>query len=253
MIIDAPKHSHIPALRALWQESFGDSKKFLDDFERTAFSVDRCRCVMIDEKVAAALYWFDCSCSGGRVAYLYAVATAKEYRRRGICHALMNDTHRHLKALGYMGSILVPGSHDLFEFYNRIGYRICSYIREFCCFALVNTLEIRQIDINEYAKLRRRFLPNNSVIQENENLEFLKTMVNFYMGKEFLLAARCEADVVYGAELLGDSAAAPAIVQALGCRKGKFRTPGTDSPFAMYYPLGDENSVPPSYFGLAFD
>jgi hypothetical protein len=78
MNINAPTLDLIPALRGLWKEAFGDSDDFLDMFWRTAFSYDRCRCVTVDGEVAAALYWFDCECRGERVAYIYAVATAKK-------------------------------------------------------------------------------------------------------------------------------------------------------------------------------
>ena len=253
MIIDAPKPVDIPALKALWQEAFGDSLEFLDVFEKTAFSVDRSRCVKLDGSIAAALYWFDCSYSGGRIAYIYAVATAKAYRGRGLCSALMENTHRHLASLGYGSAILVPGSRKLFGFYERIGYRTSCHISEFHCFASDAKAELRQIDVDEYAELRRRYLPKNGIAQENENLNFLQTQAAFYSGEGFLLTARREKDSLYGVELLGDTAAAPDIVRAFGCREGRFRTPGNGRPFAMYLPFGDGNPAPPEYFGLAFD
>lgn len=253
MNIDAPSSAHIPQLRSLWKEAFGDTDEFLDIFERTAFSADRCRCVTENGDVVAALYFFNCSYSGERIAYLYAVATAKKYRGRGICRALMEDTHQHLEMLGYRAAILVPGSKELFDFYRKMGYEICSHIGEIRCFAADNGTTVRQIDSSEYAKLRRQFLPKNGVVQEEANLEFLKEQAAFYTGDRFLLAARSGKDTVYGLELLGDNDIAPEIVHSLGYSKGVFRVPEGDKPFAMYYPLGDENIVPPSYFGLAFD
>ena len=100
MIIDNPTPSQIPALRSLWREAFGDSDEFLDIFMDTAFSLDRCRCVTIGGNVVAALYWFNCSFTDMPVAYIYAVATAYEYRGQGICQRLMSDTHSHLSSLG---------------------------------------------------------------------------------------------------------------------------------------------------------
>ena len=57
---------------------------------------------------------------------------------------------------------------------------------------------------------------------------------------------------LWGLELLGNKEAAPGILKALGCMKGRFRTPGKDQPFAMYLPL-TETAEKPAYFGLAFD
>ena len=253
MIIDAPDRSRIPELQSLWQEAFDDTQDFLDNFERTAFHPDRCRCAVTEGRAAAALYWFDCLYMGRRIAYVYAVATAKAYRGQGICHGLMEDTHRYLEKLGYEGVVLVPGSKELFRFYEGMGYRIGSTIREFTCDASVREVSMCCIDTQEYARLRRQLLPRGGVVQENENLAFLKTQAQFYAGAGFLLTARKEEDTLFGMELLGDETKASQIVSALGCAKGTFRVPGEGRPFAMYRSLSESKLPAPSYFGLAFD
>lgn len=255
MKIDEPIQSQNTALRNLWREAFGDSEVFLDSFFSTAFREERCRSVTIDGNVASALYWFDCFLNGERIAYVYAVATAKAYRGQGICHKLIENTHLHLKNLDYGGVILVPGSDGLFEFYKRMGYLIFSHIREFCCSADTadKKMQISKIGKTEYAKLRREFLPDSGVVQENENIDFLQTQADFYTGDGFLLAAREEDGDLFGVELLGDSTVAEKIVYALGYENGKFRIPAKDCPFSMYYPLGDSKIPEDGYFGLAFD
>ena len=256
MTIDAPRQSQIPELRRLWQEAFGDTEEFLDAFGRTAFHVERCRVAVTDGVVAAALYWFDCLHKGGPVAYLYAVATAGAYRGRGICHALMEDTHKHLAGQGYKGVILVPGSKELIRFYEGMGYRVCSTIHEFTCIAADRDSELiplRSIDRKEYSRLRKELLPEGGVVQENENLDFLQTQAQFYAGPGFVLTAKKEEDRVIGVELLGDETKTPGIVRALGCKQGVFRVPGEGRVFAVYRPLTDSVSSAPAYFGLAFD
>lgn len=256
MIINAPKKSQIPALRSLWQEAFGDTEDFLDDFWRTAFHADRCRCAVIGREAAAALYWFECLHMERRIAYVYAVATAKAYRGRGVCHKLMENTHRHLSKLGYEGAIVVPGSSELFRFYEGMGYRICSTVRELSCIAAVGDIKdlaLRSIGKEEYARLRRQFLPKGGVVQEQENLDFLQTQVQLYAGSGFLLAARKEDDRLFGVEFLGDETKAPGIVSELACKQGTFRVPGEGRPFAMYHSLTNNTQPAPTYFGLAFD
>lgn len=253
MTIDAPSRSDIPALRSLWREAFGDGEAFLDSFFETAYSPERCRCVIEDGGPVAALYWFDCECRGERVAYIYAVATARAYRGRGLCTALMSDTHRHLVEHGYSIALLVPGSRELFDFYGKIGYSLCTRIGEIRTTASERGVELHKIDAKAYAELRRNLLPNGSVIQENENLSFLSRQMELLAGDGLLLAASRRGDTLYGAELLGDIAAAPAILKALGCEKGVFRVPGADIPFSMYASLTDKKICPPSYFGFAFD
>ena len=241
MRIDYPLESQIGNQRSLWKEAFGDTDQFLNIFHDTAFSPDRCRCITIDNQVAAALYWFDCRFDDRPLAYIYAVATAKAFRKQGLCRMLMDNTGHLLSELGYSGIVLVPEMH-LIPMYESMGYRVCSYVREFTCRS-GEPVALREIDAAEYAALRRQFLPAGGVLQENENLAFLSAITKLYTGDGFLYAD--------DAELLGNVAAAPGILAALGKDSGRFRCPGGDIPFGMYLPL-DSNAAP-TYFGLAFD
>lgn len=249
MIIDKPTSTK--PLRHLWKQAFGDPDGFLDSFFSTGFSPDRCRQLTLEDSLAAALYWFDCTWEGKPIAYLYAVATDPAYRGRGLCRALMEDTHRHLQSLGYQGSLLVPGSHGLFQMYEKLGYRTCGYIREFACKAAAPA-PLRSIDAAEYTALRRMFLPAGGVEQEGALLTFLQTQVSFYAGRDFLLCASLDDSTLIVPELLGNASAAPGITAALGAQQGRFRTLGTEKPFAMYRPLTTTTGSP-TYFALALD
>ncbi len=251
--ICAPDNGDREALRGLWKEAFGDGDAFLDLFEVTAFSPDRARALFCDGVLSAALYWFDCECGGEKLAYLYAISTAKAARGRGLCRALMEDTHSHLKSLGYSAALLVPSSESLFGFYERLGYRVATKVSEFSCLAESGPIELVRIDGEEYAKLRREWLPEGGVVQEGENMRFLSAQAELYRGEKILLAARNEKDALIGAELFGNVEAAPRIVRALGAEKGVFRTVGSDRDFSMIYPLDPLKAPPLTYFGLAFD
>ena len=253
MRTDIPSPELIPQLRALWREAFGDTDEFLDIFFTAAFSPERCRCIADGDRVVAALYIFDCEYEHCRIAYIYAVATAAEHRGRGLCRTLMSETHSQLKDLGYTGCILVPGSAELFELYRKMGYSVCSHIRTLEVTSDNAPTYIRAIDKNEYAALRRHYLPRGGVIQENENLEFLARQASFYAGADFVLAVQKRQDTLYSPEFLGNVDRASGIVRALGCSRGKFRIPGTQTPFAMYLPLREQSHAAPNYFGLAFD
>ncbi len=260
IIFDEPHPSQLSALRMLWKEAFGDSDDFLDIFFSTAYEAKRCRVATINGNVVAALYWFNCQLNNESLAYIYAVATAKRYRGLGICHSLMESTHSHMMSLGYIGAILSPADEALTNFYKNLGYRISSRMHEFSCkcspIDARNNIVIRKIDKLEYATIRRNLLPPNSIIQENENLDFLEAQAEFYAGDDFLLVANSDGDKLNGIELLGNKEVAPAILSVLGYKQGHFRTPGDDSPFAMYLPLSDktfkrvENNL---YLGFIFD
>ena len=113
-------------------------------------------------------------------------------------------------------------------------------------------MEIRNVGMEEYAALRREFLPENAVLQEGLQLPFLAAQAQLLAGADFLLAAWLEGNALHGMELLGNTNAAPGILRALGCEKGIFQTPGVNNPFAMIHKLQD-SAVVPNYFGFSFD
>lgn len=250
MNIDYPTPAQIQGLQHLWREAFGDDETFLEQFYTFGFSPDRCRCVTVDGQLAAALYWFDCEYQDKPLAYLYGVATANAFRGQGLCRALTENTHRHLKYLGYAGVILVPAEENLFQMYEKMGYQLCASVSEFVCTAGLEAAEMRPVDVEEYRCLRRQFLPENGVVQEGDNLTFLQTMADFYAGSDFVVAV-AHGEEFFAPELLGNAQAAPGILSALRKKQGKFRGPGEGKPFAMYHAL--QSGDPPEYFGLAFD
>lgn len=251
MRIDHPAPRHIPTLRQLWQEAFGDSDAFLDSFFSVGFDPQRCRCVLAEDRPMAMVYWFCQHWEGGKAAYLYAIATAQEARHRGFCVALMADTHALLKAQGYDGTILVPANESLARMYEKMGYEYATTVTEFSCCAASAPVAVAKIPLGEFQRRRNVMLPPGSLQPENAGLAFLETQASFYAGDDFLLAGREEDGVFFATELLGNSAAAPGILQALGLSSGTFRCPGKDIPFAMYRPLTD--APPPAYFPFAFD
>ncbi len=249
MIIDAPALRHIPALRSLWQEAFGDTDAFLDGFFSQKF---HCRCVLAENSPVAVLYWFDCRWEDKPLAYLYAVATKKSHRGKGLCRRLMEDTHTYLQRLGYAGCILVPGSMDLFRLYEKLGYSLCACVSEYEATAAHSSIPLEQLTPEQYAQRRRALLPAGAVLQEGSMLELLSTYARFYAGENCLLVCFPEKDILIIPEFLGDIETAPGILAALGYAKGQIRTPGSEKPFAMYRSL-TTNPTAPRYFGLAMD
>ena len=235
-------------LKQLWKIVFGDPDSFIDAFFHVAFSPDRCRCIEEAGKPISALYWFDCSYEGGKLAYIYAVATHPEHRGKGLASRLLEDTHAHLKELGYAGAVLKPAA-GLFPFYGRLGYETCGYITRFCAEASGSPLPLRQITAEEYGCLRKSFLPENGISQEGVTLAFLSTFASFYACADALVCANKEEQVVF--EYLGNPHSAPGILSALSVKSAEIPTPGQDIPFAMWHPLNCTKM--PGYLGITLE
>ena len=252
MIIKSPTAAELPALRRLWQQAFGDPDSFVDRFFAKGFSADRCRCLWENKQPAAALYWFDCSWQGKKVAYLYAVATDVTFRGKGLCRQLMEDTHRHLQAAGYAGAALVPGNRELFSLYEKLGYRSFCPMQIMPVTAENNTISPEKISADEFDALRRSLLPENALVQDGPLTEFLSAFSGLYKVEGAVFSASKEGNTLHFQEFLGDPALLPGIIAGLQAETGVVRLPGGNTHTAMYRSFDDSDALP-DYLGISLN
>lgn len=242
-MIEFRKSAPIASLRALWKEAFGDDDTFLDLFFGTAYSENRGMAAFVNNKLAGALYWFDFELNDQKIAYIYAIATAKALRGLGVSKSLLEHTHAKLKAMGYAAAILVPGNDSLFKFYEKNGYKTCGTIGEL---KIPENIEVTEIPCEDYLRLRKNYTPKNSPIFTNSAAEFLKAQYSFFKGEDFLL---CKAkDAKFIAEFLGtppESSPQDNLTIA--------RTNGATRPFLMGLPFDNRLQLKDIYFPFAFD
>ena len=252
MTFEHPDKKQLACLVQLWKEAFGEYDGFWELFLETGYLPDHCRCITENGQPIAGLYWFDCSCGRDKIAYIYAVVTDARQRGRGLCRKLMDDVHAILNAQGYASAMLVPADQGLRQMYRKLGYEDCTTIAGLSCTAGEGAVATRCVGQEEYTALRRKMLPEGSVLQEGIQLSFLAAQAQLFAGDGFLLAAYREGEILHGMELLGNPEAAPGIVRALGCSQGVFQIPGEEKAFAMIHKLTD-TAVNPAYFGFSFD
>lgn len=242
----------VKALRRLWQEAFNDPDDFTNLFFSAGYSPERCHYIAENGVPVSALYWFDCHLGDQKFAYIYGVATLKTHQGKGLAGKLIRETHEILKNRGYAAAILVPAGASLFDYYRKFGYETATTVTRITCTPSDTPAAMRKISPEEYVRLCPAFLPEGSVMQGREALTFLAGYCNFYAGTDFLLICSLTPEGLRGQELLGNAQAAPGILRALNCAEGRFRTPGTDRPFAMWLPL-QANCPNPAWFALALD
>ncbi len=282
MNINHPTGQDIPALRHLWQEAFGDTEGYLDAFFATAFAIDRCLCV---DGGKAACYWLPCHCRGQKIAYLYAVATAKDARGQGLCRALIEETKKALLMQGYAGILLVPGSEVLRQMYAKMGFENATQIAEFSLAAIkaprlaspergggsegaggvwelsaqptegvnasVSNVRWEVMTPAAYAQARAALLPEGAAIEGEEFFQFLASQVAFYRFGDALFACAKENDHLFIPEYRGDPDLLPQILAVFGATHATVRTPGSGKKWAMYCPLN--GSPAPAHFSFALD
>ena len=249
MIIDNPQPVHIPALRRIWQEAFGDTDKFLDDFFLTAFAYDRCWCVFQEQEPVAAVYLFDCGWQGKKVAYLYALAVDKSRRKQGLSRLLLTDVHAKLRQAGYVGALMEPATESLKQYYESLGYKPFGGRKTVLYAAQAPAVEFTELAELSYGMKRNQLLPAGGITQEGPFVSLLQTQAHCYAGQGFVAAVSCEAPLVL--EFLGDQSKISGLLQALGLDKAEVRVPG-GLPSTVYYDFAGCEQLP-SYFGLPMD
>ena len=132
--ISHPKAADIPALQALWRESFAEDKEgdFVPWYFANRYNRPLAWVLKASGQPAAMAFAPLCSLNvGGRVLsvpYIQGVATAPQYQLRGFCRLLLNRVFKDLAAAGYPCCVLKP---FLAEFYQKFGFRFFAYLREY--------------------------------------------------------------------------------------------------------------------------
>lgn len=261
----------IPALKALWQQAFGDDDACIDAFFRSLYRPDQVLTVHEDGRLVSMACWLqETVCQGGRgwpAAYLYAVATDRAARGRGYCGRLLAFAEEFLAPYGIRALLLVPGEPSLRRFYGRLGYRDFSRVAQLELDAAPAGGTAARVAAPVYLELREGLLSDRAYVScPVPVLAFQEAVARLYGGGLFRLEADgmegCACAALDGAgravvyELLwpGDPAQGASLAAAaVGAQRTLVRTPGGETPFAMAKWLTPPPALSPVYLGIALD
>lgn len=225
MIFRLISSTDLPDVIDLWREAFGDSEKairfFFESFpDCISYAAEE------DGQVVSMVHGLPQTLSPDvPAAYLYAVATRKSHRGRGLCRKLMAFAEADLASRGVACCMLTPGEPELFRFYTRLGYA-AAFTRNRTAFSGGEC-----ISAAEYIRLRERVLDRSHVVYD------LRTMA--YAQQVYGLTFYRTAD---GCAAAGEDYTAEVLPQDLG---------GT--PFAMIKWLSESRPLRNAYLGLALE
>lgn len=113
------------ACKELWQECFGDEDEFIDSFLIRYYSRRRMLTAEFEGRTAAMLHLLPFESECGRTTYIYGVATAREFRGRGLASGLMQRAMQTIEERGDDAAMLIPtpGEEWLRDFYGRFGFK----------------------------------------------------------------------------------------------------------------------------------
>lgn len=245
--IEPPRPADLPALAALWREAFDDcDEAFLHDFFRYGFAPDRCRCVRAEGRIAAMVNWF----WYGDAAYLYGVATAADFRRQGLCRMLLADTCKVLAAAGASSAVLIPANGELARAYGTMGFAPIPEMALRRMRAGEKTAALTPLPWRDYREKSRALVPRAVNFPDPRHDGFAECQFAAFSGDGFTLAAdraALAAGTLENVVLLGNPAAGPGILAALGVPEGTFTLCAPGPGTAMGRRLTGQGAVPPFF------
>ncbi len=259
MIVFAEER-HIRDIARLWFEAFGDREAEVLVYLDTLLKY----CIVFEEdgKVMGMLFLLPVNCGVRKGRYVYAVATFKAYRGRGISTELLDFAKKFIDENNESFLVLVPQSKSLFDFYENRGFKAFSCVNKITgCHVEENEIfSCKVISPDEYFEKRKEYLTGDSLIEwDVYMLGFAKKMYDgdFIMieeyGREIGIAFMAKGgNEVFVKEVLSENfkKAIAAIQNICNTEKLSIVYPDKNAvPFAMMYPEVYTNT----FFNIALD
>lgn len=224
-MLRAAEISDREGIAALWRQAFGDTEQAVMDFFAT-FPNCLSYVAVEDGMVVSMVHALPQTLSPDLpAAYLYAVATDKAHRGKGLCRALMAFAEKDLKDNGFAACVLTPGEPSLFRFYENSGYETAFFRRR------TPFPGGRPISAAEYARRRETIVTAPHMVYDEHTLLYARGLygLTFY-------------ETATGIAAAGDGYTAECLPEDLG-----------GEPFAMVKWLAEKRAISPAYLGLSLE
>lgn len=121
----------IPALKALWQQAFGDEEAFVERFFEKRVLGQLQNAIVLEEQgvLVSMLYALPCILAHGtskaqyKAVNLVGVATQKDQQHKGYMRKLLEGAFAMLQEQGVVAIVLKPSNP---RFYEKFGFHICN-------------------------------------------------------------------------------------------------------------------------------
>lgn len=117
--------------RALWIDVFGDEREQVDRFLIDIHREDNLLTHSEQGRVVSMLNIVEIATDLGSTAYLYAIATASEWRGQGFAGQLIHQAIEVARKREYKAVMLIPSDQSLVGYYERFGFEKPSYKLDF--------------------------------------------------------------------------------------------------------------------------
>lgn len=240
----------------LWNTAFPEEPDFNAWFFKAYFKAENCLVLREDGIIKAMAQLLPYEIKGiGKASYIYGAATHPMYRKQGLMTKLLRQSFEIDKERGFAASILIPQGRELFDFYAKIGYKTCFYVKkaavESTDITLFSLREAQYADIEFMDRLYRADR-DNYIVRDEKYWQTQLDMFKALGGSVYILL---EGDKPRGYAFVSDGL----IQESFGDCNGlasllgldEYTTCGVETPFGMAYAY--EEPLPEMYMNLMFN
>ncbi|NTV90911.1 MAG: GNAT family N-acetyltransferase, partial [Clostridiales bacterium] len=125
----------IADLKKIWKACFGDEDSYIDFYFDDFHKPENAVVLLDDGKLASMSACFPVTYAKSdsntqKLLYVYAFATAPDYRGKGYGAMLLEELEKSARDKGCEGLVLVPANEGLFGYYGKLGFSEAFFLRE---------------------------------------------------------------------------------------------------------------------------
>ncbi len=109
-------------LQSLWQITFLEDSKVIDNFFNNVFSSVVTPVIKVDNEIVSSLFLLDCNIGSYKGKCVYCAMTKYAYRGKGYMKKLLDFSYNYCKENSYDFLFLVPAEKPLFDYYKKCGF-----------------------------------------------------------------------------------------------------------------------------------
>lgn len=186
--------AYVKELSLLWKNVFGDEEGYINLFFESVYKKSKTFAHFEDGKIVSVLYLL---CSDIKLSgeifngyYLYAAATDKSFRGRGLMGKLINEAKKYAENSGKAFISLVPANEHLYNYYEKLGFKTAMY-KSFDEINCVNkeSSEFAETGAVSYLEKRNEAFENSFLWQKDELSYALKCF--YYLGAKAYVTPFC--------------------------------------------------------------
>lgn len=176
-MIRIANNSDIINLRKLWEDCFPGEPAFDNYYFDHIYKAENTLIYELNGRLIASLQRLPYSIGKKPLTYIYGAMTSPDYRKQGIMKELLDYSSEMDINNGIIGSILIPANKNLFNYYEKSGYKTAFYAkREYITLDNNKCMTLEDMLPEDIADIYNRL----EIPHLDRSAEYIKEQINMY-------------------------------------------------------------------------